>query len=452
MASLSATQRESSATLPRAPEASWGGSSPGLLTNSSAPPSNGTADPCNDGSVDGVGDQFEAQEFNGTGWTTVSAAGGWPVVTWATFQRFWTSADDQPGGTYEDHAIADTTAQRTTKTAYGRRSPFGPVTTYPAGSIRLYVNARTPAGGYHDVSVVVDGVPTTVSQELGSEYSLLSVDGINFEMEMDSAFASRPQLRLDAGQGQAESYMADDGTLWMYYAYNANLPASPGPDVGPDIGARTSTDGVSFAAGVTTQLGANRTDTGDTALLTGLSVVNTGVTTHAVYRGYFGDEGPVATGNVFAARSTNLQAWTLQNNFGFPTVGPHGEVIGPNSLSDIRGMCRQPFALKRNDPSSPGCVTLFYYRTTPPPEDASSEVWYSTSLDGVTFYKERKLDLGGGSPNPHNTMVAGPTLLDSLTTSAGLPVYFLYTDSADAGSTTNPTGNHITQVHQVSKV
>jgi len=230
--------------------------------------------------------------------------------------------------------------------------------------------------------------------------------------------------------GQAESYMDDAGTIWMYYD----------ADSGAGVNVQTSTNGIDFGGEQVTGLTDTSTNT-VSPLLTGLSVVKN---RFGGYRGYFSNENaPVGEGDVFAATSTDLLTWTMQAASGDATVGSHGEVIGPNSASDIFEACRQPFALKRNDPNHPGCVTLFYYRNWPPPEPNTTSVYYSTSLDGVHFYTENLLDTGTGS-------VAGPTVVDTRGLDgwphSATPVYLLYTDAADADN------NHIVQAHTLTKV
>lgn len=334
-------------------------------------------------------DQFEVREFG--------PDGGWPVVTIANFQGFWPAMATSA-------TISDTTAQRTTEPAYGRSSPFGRVTTYPIGSLRMYLSAQTTG--------------------LADEYTLLSTNGIDFELEVgavDGRFPfveHRPGLPLGTAAGQAESYIDHGGTVWMYY------------NGGDGIYVKTSPDGLEFGAAQLTGL-----DTATTGWpgLTGLSVVKIGP---GSYRGYFGNELYVADNDaaVFAATSSDKLSWTPEPSGG--NVGPNGEVIGKGSnsgpLADLGA--RQPFALKRNDPSHPACVTLFYYR--PPADGHGTRLFYSTALDGVTFGAEFALVLT--APDVSQGF-AGPTLvnvngLSGWVEDADPPIYLLYVD----------TGNEVT--------
>lgn len=334
-------------------------------------------------------DEFVVREFG--------PDGSWPVVTVANFQGFW------PAMVGTGAAIADTTVQRTTEAAYGRSSPFGSVTTYPIGSLRLYLSARTD-------NLTAD------------EHTLLSTNGIDFEMEVgavDGRFPfveHRPGLPLGTGVGQAESYVDHNGTVWMYY------------NGGDGIWVKTSPNGFDFGAAQFT--GLDEATVGWRGL-TGLSVVKIGP---GSYRGYFGNELNVADSDaaVFAATSSDRLIWTPEPSGG--NVGPNGEVIGKGSnsgpLAD-RG-ARQPFALKRNDPSHPACVTLFYHR--PPADARGTRVFYSTALDGVTFGAEFALVLT--APDPSQGF-AGPTLvnvngLSGWVEGADPPIYLLYVDTGDA--------------------
>ncbi len=361
-------------------------------------------------------DQFDARAFGADG-------GGWPVVTWTNFEGVWTSTEDQPEGTNHDHAIADTTAQRTSQAAVGWQSLFGG-TAYDSGSLRLYVSAKTPAQ--------TGSADPSGNTERGSEYSLLSTNGVDFQLEATVLWwIFLPTPRLSDGEGQAESYLDEDGTIWMYYNTN-------GSD-GDGVYVKTSTDGVSF--GTESSTGLNESTVGK-AGLTGLSVVSTRrlAIGNRAYRGYFNNEvgAGQSDGTIFAATSESLETWSLQPEGG--SVGSKGEVIGPNSQGSLTDPSRQPFALKRNDPFHPSCVTLFYYKM--PADGHGTRIWYSTAPDGVTFTQETELDLGVDAAGPTLVNVNG---LAEWVRGANPPIYLLYTDGADAED------NHITQAHSVTR-
>ncbi len=281
------------------------------------------------------------------------------AADYTTFLGVWpeTKADSQ---------IADNTVQFTRAVAYGDRH-LSSRETYPVGSIRLYLSAQLNGG-------------------LGEEYSLISPAGGDFDVEYP------PVQRLGEAEGQAESYLARGGKLWMYY--NAN-----GSD-GQGIYAKTSMDGLNFATETATgATGLNQATVGYGGL-TGLSVVQTSRSFGpATYRGYFGNELGVVDGDtvVYSATSTDLQNWALD------PAATGGILIGPGGSSAITSNARQPFALKRNDPIHPACVTLFYYH--PPEHGQGTRIWYSTATDGTNFEYEYELDLG-------DQAVAGPTVLD----------------------------------------
>lgn len=369
-----------------------------------------------------VDDEFEVG-------TITSAPGGWRVASFTNFEPFLT-------GLTSDVAIADTTAQRTTEDATGASHPLGAVTTYPSGSLRLYLS--------------VSGF---------GEYSLLSANGLDFEVEVGTSHGiiHVTRRRLDKGQGQAEAYWGPnaDGTdvVWMYYNDQTYIyeDGSGSHTEQHGVCVKTSEDGVTFtitgSAGASTGLTYGKVGRVDNSgLLCGLSVVAT--RGEFKYRGYFSFAPPMGStdwtvGTIYAATSGNLQDWTPQATTTtddgdgafatFSTVGLYGEILGPDSGSDIQDICMQPFALKRHDPEHPNAVTLFYYRSfeTPP----SSKVYYCTSLDGVTFNAadEKELSLGDGDVFGDGSS-AGPTIvavrgLDGWVSDPDNPTYLLYTDT-----------------------
>ena len=322
-------------------------------------------DPCS------VDDVFEVTPLT-------SDKGGWRAVSYANFANYVT-------GVTRESAIADTTVQRTLADS---SSMSGNV--YHAGSLRMYV-----------------------SVERVGEHSLLSTDGVHFEVEGP---------RLVPGEGQAESYW-DGAAVWMYY--NDGLFTPPGVCV------KRSADGLDFeidpetgyAAGVSTGLTLDGQGLRAGSMLTGLSVVKTSLS-HA-YRGYFGYE-PSApdAGAIYAAYSDDLLVWTTEPD----TLSPHGLVIGTDPTDPAsparREPGKQPFALKRHDPDHPDAVTLFYYR--PFLEKGGSQIYYCTALDGLSFHAadEKCLDGLGDGIVISDGAVAGPTL----TTVKGLHGWRMATD------------------------
>ena len=318
-------------------------------------------------------DVFEVRPLN-------DDPGGWRAVSFSNFENLVSGVTAQT-------ALADTTVQRTRVEA---KSLLG--ITFPSGSLRLYL-----------------------SVEGHGEYSLLSSDGVNFELEGPC---------LVPGEGQAESY-GDGTSVWMYYndgAYFIDGVATPG------ICVKKSADGLDFESDADTLYGQGA-PTGLTVagqgldpgsppyvpadILAGLSVVKT--TVSHKYRGYFGFEpSEPDRGEIYVANSDDLLSWTIEPEAG--NVSACGQVIGKNPTSTsptvIADVGKQPFALKRHDPSHPDAVTLFYYRPIVSPP--GSRIFYCTSLDGVTFSAadEKVLDgLGDGNvAYGHDGAVAGPTL------------------------------------------
>jgi len=261
-----------------------------------------------------------------------------------------------PGSTV---GIADSTAQWTTDDV-----TLGD-TTYLAGStLRLYVFVS----GY-------------------GEASLLSADeGETFVVEANPADTTASQL-FSGGElvGQAESFLEDDGTgtitIWMYGSQNTGT-----------LGYATSTDGGrTFGAFASTGVSSGE------GLITGLSVVQLA---DGSYRGYYGIEPATVSGSpigkIYAATSTNLASWTYE-----------GQVMGPGMPAGrISDYCAQPFALHR----AGSRVTLFYYRplVEAGPDD-TTQIWYSTSADGLTFTAECQLQDDEGQVLPNAP--AGPTIV-----------------------------------------
>lgn len=374
-------------------------------------------------------DQFVASSIIGA-----NADGSRHVVTLATFQGFWPGMVVPTTAYVDAPAIADTTVQRTTLPAYGRSTPFGAVTTYPPGSLRMYLSAKTNG--------------------LADEYTLLSTNGLVFELEVDHVehpfpmAEHRAALPLGTGVGQGESYVDHTGTVWMYY------------NGGDGIYVKTSPNGFDFGAPQFTGLDAATTGWSG---LTGLSVVKIGPNS---YRGYFGNEldQPVSPqthdgmGSIFAADSTDLQHWTPVTPSDGLNVGAHGEVIGYRAGGRLNWTgARQPFALKRNDPANPNCVTLFYYR--PPAAGVGTRIYYSTALDGMTFNTEWALNLDDlDALDGVRTLggVAGPTLINvsglpGWVEGADPPVYLLYVDGGDQVSGLYTEG-HFIQAYTLRKV
>ena len=222
------------------------------------------------------------------------------VVTRDNFSAF--------SGVPSDAAIADTTAQWTTELAYGL-SKDGVLSTYDPATptLRIYVSARTSEGG------------------LGTEYSLLSDNGIDFDLELTPAgFVNAP---LPDGAGQAESFVDDDGTVWM--SYRSGGDGSSDSTTGAGIRSRASSDaGLEFDGAEAPipnlsdlSLGRDPGASGDPPInadiLTGLSIVRI----QAGYRGYFSycpalDHEADDLGVIYAATCSDFAAqdWTQQGD------------------------------------------------------------------------------------------------------------------------------------------
>ncbi len=293
-----------------------------------------------------------------------------------------------------DGRIADTTARLTVADAYDAKRRR-----YPPGSVRLYVSAKPTSAG-------------------ADYYSFLSHRGLKFEFEAadssGSANATNLNRPLGGGWGQAESY-EEGGVTWMY--------TDQSYDPSPVIVATSDPVGQSFAQGTltgitndTVKLDANK------GLLTGLSVVRLGPDS---YRGYYGAESnqppgsPVPDdpqspiGTIFAATSPDKVLWMVDG-----AAGPvHGNLIGPMVSDDGTGQASnaalsgQPFALKRNDPTNPACVTLFYYRY-PQGDAIPTEIYYTTALDGTSFPPENEQLLSRADVDSAvDWTPAGPTII-----------------------------------------
>ena len=127
-----------------------------------------------------------------------------------------------------------------------------------------------------------------------------------------------------------------------------------------------------------------------------------------VYRAYFANQSKDDDGKtwsrILSASSADLTDWKMDD----------GIRVGLKVFS-FTGNASSPYPLKRNL----DCVSLFYRRTNTGDSDKKPGIYYSTSLNGLSFSSHRRVDLPDSADDPYAVQTVGDNYL----------LYYTATDS-----------------------